>query len=62
MSKKEKMIRVRQVASPARRERSQETCLRALGLGRMNAERELKDNAIVRGLIRKIPHLVAVQE
>lgn len=62
MNKKEKMIRVTQVASPARRQQYQEECLRALGLGRMNSQRELKDNPMVRGLIRKVSHLVNVQE
>lgn len=62
MSKAVKTIRVKQIASPIRRPAYQSECLRALGLGRMHAVRELKDNKIVRGLIKKVHHLVSVEE
>ena len=36
--------------------------MQALGLGRMNKTRTLEDNAIVRGLITKVRHLLRVEE
>jgi len=62
MSKTVKTIRVKQTGSAIRRPAYQAECLRGLGLGRMNAVRELKDNKIVRGLIKKVHHLVSVEE
>ena len=56
-----KTITVRQTGSPIRRQEYQAECLRALGLGRMNATRTLEDNAIVQGLIRKVHHLIKIE-
>ncbi len=36
--------------------------LRALGLRKIGARREHEDNAVVRGMINKVPHLVTVEE
>ncbi|RYE50128.1 MAG: 50S ribosomal protein L30 [Hyphomicrobiales bacterium] len=55
-----KMITVKQVGSPIRREKSQRATLIGLGLNKMNKERELIDTPEVRGMIKKIPHLVRV--
>lgn len=55
-------ITVTQTGSPIRREKYQGECLRALGLGRMHKTRVLKDNAIVRGLIKKVHHLVTIDQ
>lgn len=55
-----KMIIVKQVGSPIRREKSQRATLIGLGLNKMNKERELIDTPEVRGMINKVPHLVRV--
>ena len=55
-------IVVRQVGSPIRRPAKQRQTLIGLGLNRMNKERELEDTPAVRGMVRKIPHLVEIVE
>ena len=55
-----KMITVKQVGSPIRREKSQRATLIGLGLNKMNRQRELIDTPEVRGMIAKLPHLVRV--
>jgi len=55
-----KMITVKQVGSPIRREKSQRATLIGLGLNKMNRQRELIDTPEVRGMINKVPHLVRV--
>ncbi|MHA6299363.1 50S ribosomal protein L30 [Devosia sp. CAU 1758] len=57
---KDKTIVVQQVGSPIRREKSQRATLIGLGLNKMNKQRELIDTPEVRGMIKKIPHLVRV--
>jgi len=53
-------VKVQQVRSPIRREAKQKLHLKALGLGKMNATRELVDTPEVQGLIRKVRHMVHV--
>jgi large subunit ribosomal protein L30 len=55
-------LRIRQVRSGIGFDRTQKATLRALGLGRLGRVREHPDNPQVRGMIAKIPHLVAVEE
>ena len=55
-------IVVRQIGSPIRRPAKQRQTLVGLGLNRMHRVRELEDTPAVRGMIRKIPHLVEVVE
>ena len=55
-----KTLRVRQVRSQARRPAVQEATLKGLGLGKIGRERVLEDTPAVRGMIRKVAHLVAV--
>ena len=57
-----KTITVKQIGSPIRRPGYQRLCLKALGLNKMNRTRVLKDLPCVRGLIRKVHHLVEVIE
>lgn len=57
-----KKLIVKQVGSPIRRHNKQRLHLKALGLDKMHKERELDDNLIVRGLIRKVSHMVSVSE
>jgi len=58
--KVKKTLKVRQIGSSARRPREQRATLVGLGLGKIGRVRELEDTASVRGMIRKIPHLVEV--
>jgi large subunit ribosomal protein L30 len=53
-----KTIVVKQVASAARRPAVQTATLKGLGLNKMNRTRELEDTPSVRGMVRKIQHLV----
>ena len=61
-SKSGATLTVRQVRSGIGYEKSQKATLKALGLGRIGRRRELPDNPQVRGMIRKITHLVRVEE
>ncbi|MCP3982618.1 MAG: 50S ribosomal protein L30 [bacterium] len=55
-----KTIRIRQTRSGIGYERTQKATLKALGLGKVGRVREVADNEQVRGMIKKIPHLVSV--
>ena len=55
-------IKVTQVGSPIRREASQRATLIGLGLNKMHKTRELEDSPEVRGMIRKVQHMVTVTE
>jgi large subunit ribosomal protein L30 len=53
-------ITVRQFASPIRREESQAATLKGLGLGKIGRERELEDTPAIRGMVRKVRHMVEI--
>ncbi len=53
-------ITVKQIGSPIRRPKIQRDTLIGLGLNKMHRTRELEDTPEVRGMIRKIPHLVEI--
>ena len=55
-------IKVKQVGSPIRRTKDQRATLIGLGLNKMHRVSELEDTPEVRGMIRKLPHLVEVVE
>ncbi|MBI1392616.1 MAG: 50S ribosomal protein L30 [Alphaproteobacteria bacterium] len=57
-----KTVRVRQTGSAIRRPRDQRATLVGLGLNKIGRERELEDTPSVRGMIRKVAHLVEVVE
>jgi large subunit ribosomal protein L30 len=57
-----KTLTVRQIRSQARRPAIQEATLRGLGLGRIGRHKTLEDTPAVRGMIRKVAHLVEVGE
>ncbi|MEL6453040.1 MAG: 50S ribosomal protein L30 [Pseudomonadota bacterium] len=57
-----KTIVVKQVGSPIRRPQEQRATLIGLGLNKMHKTRELEDTPSVRGMVRKIPHLVEIIE
>jgi large subunit ribosomal protein L30 len=54
-------IRVRQTRSAIGYAPDQHQTLRGLGLGKPNAVRELEDTPSVRGMIKKVTHLVRVE-
>lgn len=54
-------IRVKQIKSEIGFARDQRATLRGLGLRRIGAEREIEDSPAVRGMIRKVRHLVQVR-
>ena len=60
MADKKKTLTVRQVKSQARRPAVQEATLKGLGLGKIGRQKTLEDTPSVRGMIRKVAHLVAV--
>ncbi|HSD35125.1 MAG TPA: 50S ribosomal protein L30 [Alphaproteobacteria bacterium] len=55
-------LKVTQIASPIGRKKDQRATLIGLGLNKMNRSRELPDSPAVRGMIRKVHHLVRVEE
>lgn len=55
-----KTIKVKQISSAIGRPAKQEAILIGLGLNKMNKVVELEDTAAIRGMIRKIPHLVQI--
>ena len=57
-----KTIVVKQIGSPIRRPAEQRATLIGLGLNKMHKTRELVDTPSVRGMIRKITHLVEIVE
>ena len=58
----EKMIKVEQVASPARRRHDQRETLIGLGLNKIGRVKELPDTPMTKGMITKVKHLVRVVE
>jgi large subunit ribosomal protein L30 len=53
-------LRVTQTGSPIGRTKEQRATLIGLGLNKLNRSRELEDTPSVRGMIRKVQHLVRV--
>ncbi|NOZ42492.1 MAG: 50S ribosomal protein L30 [Alphaproteobacteria bacterium] len=59
---KKKTLKVTQTGSPIRRPKDQRATLVGLGLNKMHRTRELEDTPAVRGMIRKVRHMVTVEE
>jgi large subunit ribosomal protein L30 len=55
-------LRVTQVASGNGRKPGQQATLIGLGLNKINRVRELEDTPAVRGMLRKVAHLVRVED
>jgi large subunit ribosomal protein L30 len=55
-------VRVTQIASALGRKPGQKETLIGLGLNKLRRSRELEDTPSIRGMIRKISHLVKVEE
>ena len=58
----DKTIRVTLVKSPIGYTKDQKATVKALGLRRIRQTVEHKDNPAVRGMIRKVVHLVQIEE
>ena len=58
----QKTVRIEQIGSPIRREASQRATLIGLKLNKLHRVAELEDTPAVRGMIRKVHHLVRVLE
>ncbi len=54
-------IKITQTGSPIRREKDQRATLVGLGLNKMHRTRELEDSPEVRGMIRKVAHMVKIE-
>ena len=53
-------IKIKQIASTIDRPRNQKLMIEALGLGRINKIKEHNDTPQIRGMVRKLKHLVHV--
>ncbi len=57
-----KKIKITLVKSPIDRPERQKQTLKALGLNKMNATREVEATDQILGMVRKVEHMVAVEE
>jgi large subunit ribosomal protein L30 len=55
-------VTVVQIGSPIGRPADQEATLKGLGLNKRHRQRTLEDTPAVRGMIRKVQHLVRIVE
>jgi len=58
----EKKLRVRYIKSVIGYSQSQKGTIRALGFRRLGEVVEVDDNEVMRGMLRKVEHLVEVKE
>lgn len=56
-----KTLKITQIGSPIRRTEDQRQTLVGLGLNKMHKTVELADTPEVRGMIRKVQHMVTVE-
>jgi large subunit ribosomal protein L30 len=57
-----KRLKVTQIGSPCRRPADQRQTLVGLGLNKMRSTRVLEDTPAIRGMLRKVHHMVKVEE
>ena len=57
-----KKVKITQVKSAIDRPESQKLTLKALGLNKMNASKEVETTPQILGVIRKVEHLITVEE
>lgn len=62
MSVSKKTIRIRQIGSSIGRRFDQKQTLIGLGLNKIGRVRELEDTPSVRGMVRKVSHLIEIIE
>ncbi len=58
----DKKIRVTQIASGNGQKPGQQATLIGLGLNKIRKSRELNDTPAIRGMVRKVAHLLKVEE
>jgi len=54
-------VKITQKASPIGRPAEQRATLRALGLDKMNRSNVVDDTPSIRGMLRKVQHLIAIE-
>ncbi len=59
---KKKTLKITQTGSPIRRDKTQRATLVGLGLNKLRRSVEVADTPEVRGQVRKVQHLVSVEE
>ncbi len=57
-----KKIKITLVKSPIDRPERQKQTLKALGLNKMNASREVEATDQILGMVRKVEHMITVEE
>ena len=62
MAKAKKTIKVEQVVSSIGKQKDQKATLIGLGLNKLHRVSELEDTPSVRGMIKKVQHLIKVEE
>jgi large subunit ribosomal protein L30 len=62
MAQEKKTLKIKQTGSPIRRVSTQRATLIGLKLNKMHRVSELEDSPEVRGMIRKVRHMVEVQD
>ncbi len=62
MSEAKTTVRVTQIASGNGRKPGQQATLIGLGLNKIGRTRELQDTPSVRGMLRKVAHLIKVED
>ena len=62
MSAAKKTVKIRQVRSGIGFDKTQKATLRALGLEKIGRVVTRPDNAAIRGMVAKVPHLVVIEK
>ena len=57
-----KKIKITLIKSPIDRPVRQKETLKALGLNKMNASREVEATPQIMGMVRKVEHMISVEE
>ncbi len=56
----DKKIKIKYIHSPIGRQQKQKDTIRCLGFTRLNQVKEFPDTDCIRGMAKKIPHLVQI--
>jgi large subunit ribosomal protein L30 len=57
-----KKIKITLIKSPIDRPERQKLTLKALGLGKLNSSKEVEASVQILGMVRKVNHLIKVEE
>lgn len=55
-------VKITQIKSTIKRPKDQKATIVALGLGKINRSVEIENNPAIAGMVRKVSHLVKVEE